>query len=101
MLKEKFAKMMLDEKLDFLPLKESYELYLSPEKIEKTRFSWIYNNEELGDICLNNWSSLVEVKDEMINVFWREDFVIWNGRDEFEEFTVDVCPAPTYIDLIK
>jgi len=39
MLREKFAKKMLDEKLDFLPFKESYILYNSNEKIEKTRFS--------------------------------------------------------------
>lgn len=101
MLKEKFAKKMLDEKLDFLPFEESYQLFNSNEKIEKTRFSYVYNNEELWDIDLNNWNTIEEVKEEMIEVFGYEDFVIWKWYDEFDEFTTEVCPAPTYIDLIK
>jgi hypothetical protein len=101
MLREMFAKKMLDEKLDFLWFEDSYKLFLSDEKVENTKFSWVYNSEELWDICLRYWNTLDEVKKEMIEVHWYEEFVVWNWYDEFKEFTVKVCPAVTYTDLIK
>lgn len=93
---------MLDEKLDFLPLDESYNLFNSNERIEGTRFSWVYNNEELWECDLYyQWVTLDDVKKEMLEVFWKEDFIIWKWEDEFAEFTTEVYPAPTYIDLIN
>jgi len=102
-LKENFAKKMLEEKLDFLPLKESLELYNSWIKLE-TKFYWIYDSEELSgdDWDLEfRWDNLDEIKQEMMKVFWEETFVVWNKYNEFAEFTAEICPAPTYMDLIK
>lgn len=98
-LKEKFAEKMLTEKLDFLPFNESYELFKSDEKVT-SKLYWIYNGEEL-EKNLDNWNTLDEVIEDMREVFWKEEFVIWTWYNDFQEFTVKVCPAPTYIDLIK
>jgi len=102
-LKENFANKMLKEKLDFLPLEESLELYNNWIKLE-TKFWWVYDNEELSwdnwDLEFR-WDNLDEIKQEMMKVHNKETFVVWKSYDEFNEFTTDICPAPTYIDLIK
>jgi microsomal dipeptidase-like Zn-dependent dipeptidase len=39
---------------------------------------------------------------EAIDDFYGDDHVaIGDDYDHFEEFTHGICPAPTYIDLIK
>jgi hypothetical protein len=70
-LKQKFAQKMLDEKLDFLPLEESLQLVECDINLD-TRFHYVCSIEEIGD-----------------------------DYNHFEEFTHGICPAPTYIDLIK
>ena len=100
-LKQKFAQKMLDEKLDFLPLKESLELSRAGVDLE-TRFWWVCRTEELeenGDEMSTEevLSSLEEIYGEPSDYF----LTIGKIHDEFDEFTLDLAPAPTYIDLIK
>lgn len=99
-LKEKFAQKMLEEKLDFLPLKESMELADSYNV--ETKFSWVARSEELED----NGSSMTmeEIIKEIETTYGLDcEYALTIGKtyDEFEEFTIPLCPAPTYIDLIK
>lgn len=100
-LKEKLAQKMLEEKLDFLPLKYALELYDSGVQIE-TRFSWVCRSEELednGDDMTTEeiFNSLEEIYGEP------DDYHLTIGvlNETFDEFTLELCPAPTYIDLIK
>jgi hypothetical protein len=97
-LKQKFAQKMLDEKLDFLPLEESLELNNSGVTLE-TRFWWVCNAEELGEDGEDMSTK------EILAHFGKDplDYYLTIGRpyDEFAEFTIDLAPAPTYIDLIK
>lgn len=100
-LKEKFAQKMLDEKLDFLPLNESLQLFDSGVEL-KTRFWWVCRNEELEDngndmTTEEIFSSLKEIYGDI------DDYHLTVGKsyDEFDEFTLGLAPAPTYIDLIK
>lgn len=100
-LKEKFAQKMLEEKLDFLPLKESIELLDSGVKLE-TNFWWVCRNEELDD------NGAYMTKEEVLIAL---EELYGNGNDyaltigdrytQFDEFTLELAPAPTYIDLIK
>jgi len=100
-MKQKLAQKMLDEKLDFLPLKESIELYDSGVKLE-TRFSWVVRTEELEN---NGYDMTTEELLESIEELYGLDndyaLTIGDRYDEFDEFTLELCPAPTYIDLIK
>jgi hypothetical protein len=100
-LKQKFAQKMLEEKLDFLPLKESVELYNSGIKLE-TRFWWVCRSEELD----NNGDdmTIVEILDSLEELYGEPDdyhLTIGKEYEEFDEFTLNLCPAVTYIDLIK
>lgn len=100
-LKEKLAQKMLEEKLDFLPLVESIGLYEAGFHI-KTKFSWVVNSEELEDN--GEGKEITEVLEEYDEIYGLEN--TWNLKvgkpdDEFDEFTLSLCPAPTYIDLIK
>ncbi len=95
-LKEKFAQKMLDEKLDFLPLEESLQLKEAGIVIG-TKFSWVCNVEELDEYLKSDR----EFADAAIEFYGHDGCVVGNGYDHFEEFTHDICPAPTYIDLIK
>jgi len=100
-LKFRFAQKMLDEKLDFLPLKESLELYDSCEKLETT-FWWVMHSEELTD----NGGGLTTEElfaeyDEIYGIENKDYLKVGKEYDEFDEFTLALCPAPTYIDLIK
>lgn len=95
-LKENFAQKMLDEKLDFLPLEESLQLKEAGINIE-TKFSWVCNVEELDE----DLETDREFADAAIEFYGTNGCKIGNGYNQFNEFTHDICPAPTYIDLIK
>lgn len=100
-LKEKFAQKMLDEKLDFLPLLESVELAESGVVLE-TKFHWVVNSEELKDNGED--MTIKEVLKEYDDIYGSEntwDLKIGESGEQFDEFTLTLCPAPTYIDLIK
>lgn len=100
-LKEKFAQKMLDEKLDFLPLLESIELYESGVAYE-SRFHWVMNSEELENNGYKRTpAQLLEEYDEIYGLGNTSELKIGKSEGEFDEFTLVVCPAPTYIDLIK
>lgn len=99
-MKEKFAKMMLEHKLDFLPLEQSLELHNAGIKL-KTRFSWVVCTEELGDDLDN--MSIEEILEIHADIYGDNDknyLKIGKAYNEFDEFTFELCPAPTYTDLI-
>jgi len=93
-LKEKFAQKMLDEKLDFLPLEESLQLKEAGIEV-KTKFSWVCSIEEIGD----EFETSREFAEAAIDFYGEDEIEV--GYDNHAEFTYDICPAPTYIDLIK
>lgn len=100
-LKEKFAQKMFDEKLDFLPLADSVELFDSGIELE-TQFWWVMCSEELTD----NGNGLTTEElffeyDELYGIDNKDYLRVGKEYDEFDEFTLALCPAPTYIDLIK
>ena len=95
-LKQKFAQKMLDERLDFLPLEESLQLVECDINLD-TRFHYVCSIEEIGD----EFETPREFA-EAIDEFYGDDHVaIGDDYNHFEEFTYGICPAPTYIDLIK
>lgn len=100
-MKEQLAQKMLDEKLDFLPLKESLELLNSGVKLD-TEFSWVVCTEELED---NGYDMPVEqIIEEHALIYGEDDkdyLKVGKAYNEFDEFTLVLCPAPTYINLIK
>jgi len=100
-MKQRLAQKMLDEKLDFLPLKESLELLNSGVKLN-TQLSWVVCTEELGD---NGYDMTPEqIIEEHGKIYGKDDkknLTVGNSYNEFDEFTLELCPAPTYIDLIK
>jgi hypothetical protein len=102
MTKEKFAQKMLDEKLDFLPLQESIDLLGSGIELE-TRFYWVINTEELGTDEKEPYEmDIEELIENYKEVFGDSDWGLRVGNsEEFDEFTLELAPAPTYIDLIK
>lgn len=100
-MKEKFAQKMIEEKLDFLPLKESLELYNSGEVYEST-FWWVARSEELENNGFD--MSVEEIIKECFELYGdNSDYGIKIGdrHNQFDEFTLELFPAPTYIDLIK
>lgn len=99
-IKEQFAQMMLDKKLAFLPLKESLELLNSGVEL-KTHFWWVMNNEELTDNgqYMTKEEALAEF-DEIYSLNGNYGLRVGRKDDEFDEFTFDICPAPTYIELL-
>ena len=101
-LKQKFAQKMLDEKLDFLPLEESLELLDSGVELE-THLSWVINVEELGTDEKEPYEmNTEELLESYKEVFGDSDYGLRIGNsEEFDEFTLELAPAPTYIDLIK
>ena len=100
-LKEKLAKKMLVEELDFLPLAESVKLYESGVKVE-THFWWVMNSEELEDNGEGKTiAELLKEYDEIYGLYSNCNLRKGNRTEEFDEFTLELCPAPTYIDLIK
>lgn len=102
-LRKKFAEKMLNEKLDFLPLKESYELFKSDEKVEQTTMYWMYNDEEIYFEEDEDYYDMKKVKKAMKEIEMTPDgmFFIWNFDSADEDYNVEFCPCPTYIDLIK
>lgn len=101
-LKQKFAQKMLDEKLDFLPLEESLQLVESGINLE-TNFFWVINVEELGTDDKEPYEMTTEeLLENYQEVFGDSDYGLRVGNsEEFDEFTLELAPAPTYIDLIK
>jgi hypothetical protein len=100
-LKGRFAQKMLEEKLDFLPLKESLDLYNSGIVL-KTEFSWVMHSEEIEDSGNGmTTEELFKAYDEIYGLDNKDYLKIGKSQDEFDEFTLELCPAPTYIDLIK
>lgn len=98
-MKKQLAQKMLDEKLDFLPVNESIALYNSGEILE-TKFWWVVNSEELSDD--DGERTLEETLQEAINIYGEANAAeIGDDYNHFDEFTFKLCPAPTYIDLIK
>ena len=97
-MKEQLAQKMFDEKLDFLPLKESLELLQSGVKID-TQFSWVVCTEELED---NGYDMTPEqIIEEHAEIYGENDNEYLKVGKGYNEFTLELCPAPTYIDLIK
>lgn len=92
----KFAKMMLEKKLDFLPLKEALELYDSGCEVN-SRFWWVVRSEELKD----NGDDMAT--EEILEIYGDSDYGITIGDKDyqFDEFTLALCSAPTYIDLLN
>jgi hypothetical protein len=102
-LKQKFAQKMLDENLDFLPLEESLQLADCDINLD-TRFSWVINVEELGTEDRDyDEMTTEELLGNYREVFGDSDcgLKVGNSDQEFSEFTMELAPAPTYIDLIK
>jgi len=100
-MKEKLAQKMLEEKLDFLPLKDSLALHNSEPEVQ-TRFWWVAMTEEIGDEAINMSSE--EIIAEVHEIYGEDnDYALTIGcrHSHFQEFTRAICPAPTYIDLIK
>lgn len=101
-MKNKLAKKMLKEKLDFLPLKESIELLNSGEIIE-TQFHWVVDVADLDEDFIDNETDMFRIVEEAENIYGinSEYLRVGKGYNEFDEFTFKLAPAPTYIDLIK
>jgi hypothetical protein len=100
-LKQKFAQKMLDEKLDFLPLEESLQLVDADINLD-TRFSWVCRTEELEDN--GEYMTTKELLSSLEEIYGEPDdyhLTIGKPYDEYDEFTLELAPAPTYIDLIK
>jgi hypothetical protein len=96
-LKEKFAQKMLDEKLDFLPIEESLQLLESGVELE-THFKYVICREEIDEDKLENGEPRT-----WLNAYLKiyDSVEIGDEYDYYNEFTLGICPAPTYIDLIK
>jgi hypothetical protein len=100
-MKEKLAQKMLEEKLDFLSLKDSLALYKSEPEVQ-TRFWWVARTEEIGGEVFNMSSE--EIIAEVHEIYGEDDdyaLTIGDKSNHFREFTYALCPAPTYTDLIK
>lgn len=106
-LREKFAKKMLDGKLDHLPFNDSMELFKSDEKIENSREWYVINKENFADQEDYDIDEVDYYLNEIIKEFGSieqaEDYAldIGDDYDHFDEFTLGVCPAPTYMELIR
>ncbi len=105
-LKEKFAQKMLEEKLDFLPLEESLELFNAGIELETT-FSYGAFTEEVEDGYDCELDFLFSELDEVYGIYDSEgkfkidNYTLKFLTNEDESFERIICPAPTYIDLIK
>lgn len=100
-LREELAQKMMDEKLDFLPLEDSLRLLEEGCKLN-TMFSWVVCTEELEDCGYD--MTPTEIIKEHADIYGENDrnyLKVGKSYDEFDEFTLELCPAPTYIDLIK
>lgn len=96
--KEKFAQKMLDKKLDFLPLRYSLELQESGVEV-KTKFMWVICVEEFPD---HDELTTEELLERYYESYGDDDCHLTIGEyDKFDEFTLELCPAPTYIDLLR
>ena len=92
---------MLENRLDFLSLENSLKLYESGVELD-TRFHWVVCTEELPDNGYGMSSQeIISTHDEIYGEGMRDYLKIGDGCNEFDEFTLSLCPAPTYIDLIK
>lgn len=109
-LRKKFAEKCLNENLNHLPFKESLELNNSNEKFVKgeTR-EWYCINREMYDdndeYILSDeefyLQKLLEEFSDYETALNDGAIEIGNEYDHFDEFTLGICPAPTYIELNK
>lgn len=97
-MKKELAQMMFDKKLDFLPIEESLRLFEAGELVETT-YWWVANIEELGGG--EDEMTVREIYMELEEIMGDFGYSIGDPEDHFDEFTYRLCPAPTYIDLIK
>jgi len=93
---EGMALKMLEQGLDFLPVEDSLSLKENGIDV-KTRFHYVVNIEELDS---DEFESNIDAVESYRKIYGSEP-EIGNHYDHFSEFTYAVCPAPTYIDLIK
>lgn len=92
---------MLEEKLDFLPVAESIELFDSEVELD-TRFWWVMRSEELENNGEDmTTEELFEAYDELYGLGSDYGLTIGDRHEQFDEFTLELCPAVTYIDLIR
>lgn len=97
---QQFINEMLEKGLDFLPLEESIALFEHSIKID-TKFNWIVNSEELDDNGYNMpFADIIEAHHGIYGEN-DKDYLTIGDSDKFSEFTLVLCPAPTYMDLIK
>lgn len=104
-LKEEFVEKMLAEKLDFLPLEDALQLNASSEAVE-TKMNYIAYTEEVEDGYYCELEDLFKELDEVCGIYDTEGnfkidgytLRIGIGEDSFERI---LCPAPTYVDLIR
>ena len=100
-MKEKLAQKMLEEKLDFLPLQDSFKLKESGVHLE-TRFGWVLNIEEMPEgISEKPLDEILEIVKDLYGDYYDNYLTIGDSYSAFDEFTLELCPAPTYIDLIR
>src|SRR5690554_1088987 len=98
-LREQCLQKMLDEGLDFLPLRESRKLMESGIRLE-TEFSWVMNVEEISNYYELDFEELMEAHAEVFGEDDMDYLKIGNTYDAFNEFTHELCPAPTVTDLL-
>lgn len=102
---EKYAQKMLEEKLDFLPIGDAYELYKQGIILE-TREHYVISVEEFEEWDFEGKETEFYIKEILKDYPSLEEAVnrvieIGDDYDHFDEFTYGLFPAPTYIDLIK
>lgn len=100
-MKDLMAGKVLAEKLNHLPLGDSIMLMESGVDVETESF-WVIHSEELED---NGWgmtpAQLIEAHADLYGEYDKDYLKVGNGYDDFDEFTLKICPAPTYMELIK
>jgi len=103
MKKQQLAEKMLKEKRNYPTLEEAFELFKYDEKMTAVE-SYVYNSEEIETYQFD-WTKecLDTIKKEIEEMYWEnsEYITIWDGYDEFDEFTGELFPAPNYMELIK
>lgn len=97
--------MMLEKRLDFLPIEESIELFKQGINLTTT-LDYVAYIEEVEDGYDCEIDSLLEQLDEVVGIYDKD------GKIDIDDHTISlklytddfervICPAPTYIDLLK
>lgn len=103
MVKE-LAEMMLEKRMDFLPIEESIQLIKEGITI-KTQLNYIAMYEEIEDGYDCEIDDLLERMEEELGIYDSNgkiavddyNIMLKSTEDSFERI---ICPAPTYIDLL-